>query len=451
MKNIENLSINLLSGGNMTLYHLGIDDTDSLKFGCTTYVAALLIEELLKYSRFIDYPNLIRLNPNIPWKSRGNGAVCLRFYSDKSEKEILDTAISYVEEYRDHKDEKNQPGIVLLKGEVPECIKEFGNRGLYEVLTLDEAIMLMERAKIHYKRINNGRGIIGALAAIGNLLNGDHTFELIVYRKRELWGEKRIVDFDSVIKFDRESKPYTFNNIDYEEGRLLITPHGSDPVLFGVRGEDPHIVKMALDYIKFKGGERWVIYRTNQGTDAHLIRKYTISEIKPYYAVVIEGEVSKKPTIISGGHVIFSIKNGSGEIDVATYEPTGNLRMIVMKLMPGDKVRIGGGVRLLNGGKMTINLEKLEILNLLKEIKINPICPKCNKSMKSEGKNKGYQCKKCGGKTKERMIIKINREISEGIYLPPARSMRHLMKPIQRYGLEKSNWDGKVEEFYGVL
>ncbi|MCX8169597.1 MAG: hypothetical protein N3D72_00745, partial [Candidatus Methanomethyliaceae archaeon] len=73
----------------MTLYHLGIDDTDSLKFGCTTYVAALLIEELIKYSKFIDYPNLIRLNPNIPWKSRGNGAVCLRFHSDMSEKEIL--------------------------------------------------------------------------------------------------------------------------------------------------------------------------------------------------------------------------------------------------------------------------------------------------------------------------------------------------------------------------
>ncbi|MCS7097579.1 MAG: tRNA(Ile)(2)-agmatinylcytidine synthase [Candidatus Methanomethyliaceae archaeon] len=435
----------------MTLYHLGIDDTDSLKFGCTTYVAALLIEELIKYSKFIDYPNLIRLNPNIPWKSRGNGAVCLRFHSDMSEKEILDIAMNYVEEYRDHKDEKNQPGIVLLKGEVPKCVRDFGNRGLYEVLTLDEAIMLMERMGIHYRRINNGRGIIGALAAIGNLLDGDYTFELIVYRRRELWDEKRFVDLNSVINFDRENKPYTFNNIDYEEERLLITPHGSDPVLFGVRGESPHIVRMALDYIKFRGGERWVVYRTNQGTDAHLIRKYTINELKPYHAVVIEGRVSKKPTIISGGHVIFSISDGTGEIDVAAYEPTGDLRMIVIRLMPGDRVRIGGGVRLLDNGKITLNLERLEVLNLLKEISVNPICPKCNKSMKSEGKNKGYQCKKCGRKTRERMVIKIKREISEGIYLPPARSMRHLTKPIQRYGLEKNGWNEEVGEFYGIL
>jgi len=27
----------------------------------------------------MDYPYLVRLNPNIPWKTRGNGAVCIHF------------------------------------------------------------------------------------------------------------------------------------------------------------------------------------------------------------------------------------------------------------------------------------------------------------------------------------------------------------------------------------
>ncbi|RLI34099.1 DNA-binding protein, partial [Candidatus Bathyarchaeota archaeon] len=60
--------------------HLGLDDTDSLKGGCTTYLAALLVERLSKIEglTFTDFPGLIRLNPNIPWKTRGNGAVCLR-------------------------------------------------------------------------------------------------------------------------------------------------------------------------------------------------------------------------------------------------------------------------------------------------------------------------------------------------------------------------------------
>jgi tRNA(Ile2)-agmatinylcytidine synthase len=40
---------------------------------------ALLVERLLALgAEFIDYPNLIRLNPNAPWKTRGNGAVSLR-------------------------------------------------------------------------------------------------------------------------------------------------------------------------------------------------------------------------------------------------------------------------------------------------------------------------------------------------------------------------------------
>ncbi|MCJ7699028.1 DNA-binding protein, partial [Candidatus Bathyarchaeota archaeon] len=61
------------------ILHIGLDDTDSTRRGCTTYVAAVLVEELEKLGAcFIDYPNLVRLNPNVPWKTRGNGALCLR-------------------------------------------------------------------------------------------------------------------------------------------------------------------------------------------------------------------------------------------------------------------------------------------------------------------------------------------------------------------------------------
>ena len=83
--------------------HIGIDDTDSTTRGCTTYVAALLVEKLLKlHASFIDYPNLIRLNPNVPWKTRGNGALCLRIVYDESvEAQIKETVISSVEQQSD--------------------------------------------------------------------------------------------------------------------------------------------------------------------------------------------------------------------------------------------------------------------------------------------------------------------------------------------------------------
>ena len=56
------------------LLHIGLDDTDSPEGGCTTYIGARLVEELDALGvRFTDYPNLLRLNPNVPWKTRGNG------------------------------------------------------------------------------------------------------------------------------------------------------------------------------------------------------------------------------------------------------------------------------------------------------------------------------------------------------------------------------------------
>ena len=57
---------------------IGVDDTDSLQGMCTTFLATELVRELTREYDLIGYPRLVRLNPNIPWKTRGNGAVCLR-------------------------------------------------------------------------------------------------------------------------------------------------------------------------------------------------------------------------------------------------------------------------------------------------------------------------------------------------------------------------------------
>src|SRR5438128_8584474 len=57
---------------------IGVDDTDSLRGMCTTFLATELVRELTQEYDLIGYPRLVRLNPNIPWKTRGNGAICLR-------------------------------------------------------------------------------------------------------------------------------------------------------------------------------------------------------------------------------------------------------------------------------------------------------------------------------------------------------------------------------------
>ncbi|MEN3056121.1 MAG: tRNA(Ile)(2)-agmatinylcytidine synthase [Candidatus Methanosuratincola petrocarbonis] len=437
----------------MPTYHLGIDDTDSLKRGCTTYVGALLVERLLPQAAFIDFPNLIRLNPNIPWKSRGNAAICLRISTQRDCDYLLELAEEVVEENRDRQDEKNQPGIALLQGEVPDRLKLFGRRALYDVLSVEDAISLARELGVKYKTIKGGRGLVGALAAIGNTLEGDHTYELIVYRKKETWDRMRQVDRESVVEMDKETSPYTFNNLDYETGRVLITPHGSDPILFGVRGESPGVLRQALKVLKFSGGDRWVIYRSNQGTDAHLINNAAVAGLRPYQAAVIEGELTVAPKVIRGGHTIAELGDATGRIDIVAYEKSGGIQRVLRGLLPGDRVRAYGGVspQEERSPKLTLNLEKLEVLELVKTAARNPLCEKCKVRMKAKGRNKGYKCEKCGLEAKEPVFESLDRKAKEGVYLPPPRSVRHLTKPLQRYGMEKSWCGGSADSFFGFI
>jgi len=436
----------------MPRYHLGMDDTDSLQRGCTTYIGALLVDRLLgKGCRFIDYPNLIRLNPNIPWKSRGNAAVCLRFEADLPADEIMQMAYSLVEEFRDSRDRKNQPGVAILEGDVPDAVLSFGRCALSEVLTVAEAQDVATEANMVCRMMKGGRGLVGAVASIGNTLAGDYTFELVVYRGEVLWGTKRDVDYQSVVGFDARTRPYTFNNIDGDTGRLLITPHGPDPILFGVRGESAVIVRGALEEIRYRGGERWVLYRSNQGTAAHLTSLVPVNRLTAYQAAIVEGIIARRPLVLKGSHVIGTLSDGSGTIDIASYEPSGGMRNILRELLPGDWVRAYGGVRVRKGKGFTFNLERLDVLGLVSEVTRNPVCELCGKSMKSEGRGKGYQCRRCGSRKPKAVKVKLERRVSVGSYLPPPRSMRHLTKPQQRVGLEKTSWGGKVGSFYGLL
>src|SRR2546425_12013179 len=56
---------------------IGVDDTDSLRGMCTTFLATEIVRDLTTDFDLIGYPRLVRLNPNIPWKTRGNGAICV--------------------------------------------------------------------------------------------------------------------------------------------------------------------------------------------------------------------------------------------------------------------------------------------------------------------------------------------------------------------------------------
>ena len=427
------------------LLHVGLDDTDSPEGGCTTYIAALLVERLQELgARFVDYPNLVRLNPNVPWKTRGNGAVCLRLEVDQALGGVVKEAVvDAVEGHAEFHCDNTNPGIVFHAGEVPGPIRRFANRVVQGVVALEEAEALISEHCASAVGYKNMRGLIGALAAIGETLEGDHTHELLAYRTRENRGKPRRLDVASVIEMDEATRGETFSNFDPETGRPLIAPHGPDPVLFGVRGETAEAVHRAGMMVEAcEAIERWVIFRTNQGTDAHLRRLYKLSDLEPYSPAVVAGEVGGRPRTIQGGHVIFFIGDGAGLADCAAYEPTGRFRDVVRRLIPGDEVVAYGGVRAPDReGRRTLNLEKLEVLHLAPHIRLmNPLCPECGGGMESMGRGKGFRCRRCGlrdqGLTKR--VVEVERDLAPGLYLPPPRAHRHLTKPLERYGREKS-------------
>lgn len=425
--------------------HIGIDDTDSTRRGCTTYVAALLVERLLKLGvNFIDYPNLIRLNPNVPWKTRGNGALSLRIQHDSTiEDDVKETVIHTVEEQSDLQNRGTDPGIVFLgPARVPRELRVFAKNTITGVVELRNALGLLKKFHCEALAFKTGRGIIGALAAIGETLQADHTYEIIVYRTPEHYGLKRKVDETSVFEMDKATRPYTFNNVDTEKKRIIITPRGPDPILFGIRGESPETVKKAFRMVRIlEPRERWVIFRTNQGTDAHLKWVSGLHQARAYNPVVAKGTVSSSPRMIRGRHVIFSIMDADAEVDCAAYEPTGTLRMIVKKLVVGDQVEVSGGVRPCSQTTpLTINLEKIRILKLLPQIAYhNPVCQSCSKRLKSMGTKKGFRCDKCGARypSLTKVENRLTRGLKRGLYITSTRSQRHLTKPFSRYGTEK--------------
>jgi len=423
------------------IIRLALDDVDSPNYGCTTYALSLIIKKLIQERvRFLDYPHLVRLNPNIPWKTRGNGSVALILECDDPEY-VLDVAKEVVYENYLKAGGDSTPAIVLsCNGSIDKELIEFSEQALYKVLSVKRAKSLLEKYGLVYQTYGGEIGLIGALAGLASPLV-EHTYELICYRQEENFAKPRKVDKKSVIEMSYKTYPFTYNNYDPLTDRVIITPHGPDPILFGIRGIIPKKLIEAFNMIKI--GEKvshYVIFKTNQGTNSHFRKLIKIADIRPYYSVKTRGVVTTVPETREGGHVFFILEDNGSQIICAAYEPTKTFRIPVSELRPGDRLEVGGAARPpTSKNKMALNLEYLKILTLAKEyVHENPQCPKCLRRMKSLGKNKGFRCDKC--RIREIKPFKIprliRRSIKPGLYIPPPSAHRHLTRPIQYYSTD---------------
>lgn len=405
----------------------------------------------------IGYPRLVRLNPNIPWKTRGNGAISLQIGKGKGEKikigeidkrEILSYVESSSKNYyeikidkikkiiekiievdSEIKDKNTNPGFVLLEDQISVDLYE---RAVREVIYLEEVINILKSYNAYFKGYKNCRGLIGAAASTSWISRRDKTYELITYREKVKWKTKRIVDDRSVKRMDKILLS-TFDNYDFKNKHNRIMPNSPCPILYGIRGNDTNELINACSLIESESIDRWLLFETNQGTDDHLQNKKIVN-IQPFQSVIVRGKILQDPYTIKGGHVIFKLEGNSNKtIDCAAYEPTKQFRRIIRKLITGDLVEVYGGIREI---PLTINIEKINIKFLeTKYEKIeNPICPNCKKHMKSKGRNQAYKCKKCGIISKKTLLREEERPINTGFYEVPVCARRHLSKPLKRMG-----------------
>ena len=152
-----------------------------------------------------------------------------------------------------------------------------------------------------------------------------------------------------------------------------------------------------------------MIVRSNQGTGAHLTEEISLDASRAFSSGKVIGIVVSIPHPEIGGHVFFSLKNSSGEITCACYEPTAEFRKNVSNLLPGDLIEVGGGVRKATSlHSKVLNLEYLRPLKLKPQVKrSNPKCPNCQSGTSSQGRDQGFRCKRCG------FVLKENKKVEE--------------------------------------
>lgn len=434
---------------------IGLDDTDSRERGmCTTYLAARLAARLRERGHRVSRLLLVRLDPAIEHKTRGNAALAI--HADVGASEAFALAREEIDARAETTDPATNPGCVVAPdADVSPAVADFSARAVRDRVAIAAAREACERAGYRHRGWGNARGLIGALAAVGSWdAFAGWTVEHVVYRESERWGTPRSVDTESVFRAADRGYPDTWDTVDRGEREVVCVPRTPCPVLFGIRGDDPAVVEQVAAGIESEPVARTETFLTNQGTDAHL-REGSIATTTDGSAYRLSGTVASAPETRRGGHVHFALVDADGvptgdrddtgdRVDIAAdgsddrprlgcvaFEPTKRFRDRVRALRVGDSLTVCGEV-----GAETLKLEKFAVRDLVRTEEVIPTCPECERSMESAGREQGYRCRDCGTARDGKRSRRIDRDLEIGWYEVPPRARRHVAKPLVRGGFD---------------
>ncbi|ARS91120.1 tRNA(Ile)(2)-agmatinylcytidine synthase [Natrarchaeobaculum aegyptiacum] len=430
---------------------VGLDDSDSRERGmCTTYVAHTIAERLHRESASatrVDRLLLVRLNPAVEYKTRGNAALAI--HVDCDPERAYAVAREALESLSETTDERTNPGLVVADHDadpdaIPDDVARFAERAVRDHLEIGDAERVCDRQGYRTWHAGNGRGRIGALAAIGAWRALEEwTCEYISYREPDRWGTPREVDHDSIFAAAEWGYPEVWDTVDRGERESVCVPHTPGPILHGIRGDDPGTVRAVADRIESEPAHASRLFVTNQGTDVHLqdARDESLATVRDGQAYRLEGVVASAPETRRGGHVFFSLTDArdrddagvgeDGRLECAAFEPTKRFRDRVRALRGGDRLTVCGEV-----ARGTLKLEKFAVRDLVTTERVTPTCPDCDRTMKSAGRDQGYRCRDCGTTAPGKETVRLERHLEEGWYEVPPCARRHVAKPLVRGGFD---------------
>ncbi|HWG90046.1 MAG TPA: tRNA(Ile)(2)-agmatinylcytidine synthase [Candidatus Thermoplasmatota archaeon] len=411
------------------MLQVAVDDTDSRTLGgCTTWLAARILDAFPECHP-VGYPRLVRLNPCVPWKTRGNGALALRLEGPVTLQEALARVVAIVEAHARVADPDTSPAVAVTEAPVEAA---FYWRAVRHVVPVEEARDALAKAgALTWAAKPEARGLVGCAGALAWPAERV-TYELIAYRHSDRVGTPRSVDAASVAAMAR-AFPDTFDSYCFEEDVVVMEPASPCPVLYGIRATRPDALPAAHAAVVSEGAASFTIFETNQASDDHLLDR-PLAKAEPYTSMRCEVTVASRPERGAGGHVFLEVSDPTGFLRVAAYEPTKGFRESVLGLRPGDRVLLCGSVMAGPDGALTLNLEKFEASELVPDrVKVaNPKCPTCGKPMGSMGSRGGYRCERCRTKAPPGSgeWVERPRRLALGWHEVPACARRHLARSM---------------------
>ncbi len=268
------------------------------------------------------------------------------------------------------------------------------------------------------------RGLVGASAAIA-WPGVRATWELTAYRTADRIGEPRRVDPESVRAAARDH-PSLFLCHDPRTRRVLVSPHTLCPILYGLRSTRPGPALRARGTIRSEPVDRWVLFRTNQGSGDHLVRR-SGGTLGPFLSARFPATVSSPPDVLRGGHVALRVSDPSGaSVECIAFEPTKTLPRVARLLLPGDRLLLWGS----RGRGSWFRLEGIRLVSLVKRVGPRPAprCPRCRRSARSLGRNRGYRCDECHARFPPEAArpSRLRPPFPLGEYHPTPSARRHL-------------------------